>query len=104
MNELNNFIKEESRRIKAHFNYDDQEKWVYARMVKIQEEVGELSSEVLAQFNKQRGGKLKSSAREALEEELADVLITTLLLAEDMEIDVNKALRNKIEKIKKRVY
>ena len=36
--------------------------------------------------------------------EFADVLITTLLLADTMEIDIAKELKEKIEKIKSREY
>ena len=41
---------------------------------------------------------------EHLAEELADVIITVLLVAKSMDIDVKKALRMKIEKIKQRIY
>ena len=69
-----------------------------SRTVKLNEEVGELCEAVLAESNQQpRKGKTFD-----LEGEIADVIITTLLIAKQKEINVNEALITKIEKIKKR--
>ena len=40
--------------------------------------------------------------KENLPDEFADVLITTLLLAQEMNVDIEKALEDKIKKIDKR--
>ncbi len=50
----------------------------------------------------QRKQKLKNLDKENLHGEFADVIITTLLLAKAMNIDIEKALEKKIEKINKR--
>jgi len=47
-------------------------------------------------------GKLSKKDKENLEKEFADVIITTLLLAKSIDIDVAKAIENKIIEINKR--
>ena len=63
------------------------------------EEVGELCNEVLAFKGAQRAEKLVNSNQESLEGEFADVMITTLILARTMDVDIEAALKNKLEKI-----
>ena len=98
------FIEIEDERLKKHYGYSDQEKRVLARTVKLTEELGELCDEVLAYNSLQRKQKLDNHDKENLPEEFADVIITTLLLAKAMDVDIEKALENKIEKLKKRSY
>lgn len=103
LNDLKNFIEIESGRLeKCYGKCGDKEKLIFARMVKVTEEVGELCSEVLAKCDLQRPGKIKDHSHEKLSEELADVLITTLLLANSLDVDVENSLKKKIEKIEKR--
>ena len=103
--ELLDFIDKEDNRIRKYYgNYPDEEKRILARTVKLMEEVGELSNDVLSFNSMQRKEKLDKHDRENIREEFADVLITTLLLAKAMNIDVKKAMEDKIEKIKKRNY
>lgn len=75
---------------------------LYARVIKLGEEVGELCSEILALDKLQREEKLENGSEEGLSGEIADVLITTLLVAEYLDIDPNEALRKKMSKIDKR--
>ena len=105
LKELLQFIDFESKRLKKHFSkgYSQREK-VLSRTVKLMEELGEFCNEISASNNDQRKEKQEKYKRENLEEEFADVIITTLLLAESLDIDINKALENKINKIKKRKY
>lgn len=77
---------------------------VFARMVKVTEEVGELASEVLASQGDLRKEKLEKRDDESLGDEIADVLITTLMLAASLNVDVPGALARKIAKIEKRFY
>lgn len=99
---LMDFIEIEDARLIKIFNYADMEKRILARTVKIAEETGELCSEVLA-FNKiQRKEKLENHSKQKLAEEFADVLLTTLLLAKTMNIDVERALEEKIVKVNAR--
>ncbi len=102
--ELLKFINLEDKRIINKFgkNTPTQKERILARTVKLTEELGELCNEVLS-FNKdQREEKLDNYDEDNLPNELADVIITTLLLAKTMEVDIEKALIKKIEKINKR--
>jgi len=75
---------------------------IYARSIKLNEEVWELMSLVLANYWDQRDEKLLDFSKEKLGHEFADVIITTLLLAKSMDIDINESLVSKLIKIKER--
>lgn len=97
------FIETEDLRLKRNYsNLTDPEKRILARAVKLSEEVGELSDAVLTHNSLQRKQKLDAESNENLQGEFADVIITTLLLAKAMDVNVEKALEKKIEKINKR--
>ncbi|MFA5155171.1 MAG: MazG-like family protein [Patescibacteria group bacterium] len=101
--ELQRFIKIEDKRIKKYFRTKtDPEKHVLARMVKLTEEVGELAAEVLAHHNWQRQEKLDRRSQDDLGHELADVVITTFMLADTLQVDMAAALRAKMKKIEQR--
>jgi len=94
--------KQDKKLIKSYEKSHDKEKRVLARCVKLAEETGELCNEALS-FNKnQRKDKLDNHSADSLAGEVADVLITTLLLAKTMSVNVPTALENKIKKINKR--
>lgn len=100
---LLSFIDKEDRRLKNNFeNYPDQEKRILARTVKLNEEVGELCDEILSCLSFQRKDKLDKHDRNNLPKELADVIITVLLLAKAVDVDIKEALEKKIEKINQR--
>lgn len=97
------FIETEDGRLKKYYSVcADQEKRILAQTVKLSEELGELCNAVLAFNSMQRKEKLDKYKAENLSEEFADVLITTLLLAKAMDVDMEKALDEKINKISKR--
>ena len=103
LKELLKFVEIEDERLKKYYgDYSDQEKRILARTVKLTEELGELCNEVLAHNSLQRKQKLDNHDKENLLEEFADVIITTLLLAKALNVDIKKALEKKIEKINKR--
>ena len=103
LKELLKFIKIEDERLKKYYGgYSDQEKRILARTVKLTEELGELCDEILAHNSIQRKQKLDNHNKDNLSEEFADVIITTLLLAKAMNVDIEKALERKIEKVSKR--
>jgi NTP pyrophosphatase (non-canonical NTP hydrolase) len=95
------FIDEESERLAKSFNLES-DKQTLARTVKLCEEVGELCNEVLGALSLLRKDKQDKHRREELEEELADVIITTLLLAKSLGVEVTKPLEKKMAKIKAR--
>jgi NTP pyrophosphatase (non-canonical NTP hydrolase) len=100
MDKLLDFVKVESKRLEENYPCDNLDKETFARAVKMVEEMGELFDEILNHSSLQR--KEKSGLDDNLAEEFADVLITTLLLAERMGVDIEKSLKKKIEKINKR--
>lgn len=75
---------------------------ILARTVKLFEEVGELSDEILGSMGWQRQEKLDRKSQESMAEEFADVLITTLLLAKTVGVDVEPAIAKKFEKLRGR--
>ena len=101
--EVMDFIKWESERLKKNFQTDDKER-LLARTVKIGEEYGELCDDILAFRNLQRRQKMGQRKIEDLHEEVIDVILVTLLLAEELGIDVESEIRKKIEKVREREY
>lgn len=61
------------------------------RTVKLLEEVGELCNEVLTFYALQRKTKLRTNNEDNLPVECADFLITLLLLAQSMNINLEEA-------------
>lgn len=98
------FIKWENERLNNHYGRAEYEKRTYIRTVKVGEEFGELCNEILVCNNDQRTDKLGNKSTKAIEEEFADLIITTLLLAEHLKINIDKSLENKIRKIRRRKY
>jgi NTP pyrophosphatase (non-canonical NTP hydrolase) len=98
------FIETEDEKLKKRYSrYVNEEEVILARTVKLGEEFGELCEEVLAYNLLQRKQKLDNCDKENLPEEFADVIITTLLLAKTMNVDVEKALEEKMQKLNHRV-
>ena len=101
--ELKDWIELQSKKLEIRSSDNQtQTERLYSRTIKLNEEVGELCEEILAYNNDQRKDKLDNRSDNGLAHEIADVLITTLLIAESLNIDPNKALEQKIEKINKR--
>jgi len=103
LKELLQFIEAQDERLKKYFgDHADQEKRILTRTVKLSEELGELCDEVLTFNSMQRKQKLDSHDKENLPKEFADVIITALLLARAMDVDMEKALEGRIEELEKR--
>lgn len=80
----------------------DQDHRVFARTMKMVEELGELSDEILTSMNLQRNSKIASFSRENIEDEFADVLASLILLGSELEIDVEEVIKRKIKFTKER--
>lgn len=78
------------------------EKRILSRTVKLSEEVGELSEAILSYTDNQRKEKLATFDKSHLDAEIADVIITALVIARATKSDVNVAIINKLKKIQKR--
>lgn len=74
----------------------NQEQKVFARTMKIMEELGELSDEILTSMNLQRNTKIANFSKENVEDEFADVLGSLILLGIELDIDVEKVMKKKI--------
>lgn len=104
ISEFKNFIYEIDKRLKEKRKllWQSDIEGTYARALKLFEESGELSAEILSYFWDQRQEKLQNSSKENLSEEFADVIITTFLLAQSFDIDIFEAIQKKKEKIQAR--
>ena len=69
---------------------------VFARTMKIVEELGELADEILTGMNLQRNSKIAKFSEENIHDEFADVLASLILLANEIDIDVEKVIKKKI--------
>lgn len=69
----------------------------FARMMKLFEELGELSDEILTSMNLQRSSKVAKFSHQNVEDEFADVLASVLLLAIELDIDVEEVIQRKID-------
>jgi NTP pyrophosphatase (non-canonical NTP hydrolase) len=103
LDDILEFIKAEHTRVVSHYNMIDDPKTKYTMLAKLTEEVGELAEAILSYDSLQRGPKLRHD-KSKLEHEVADVILTTLMISREMNIDVKKALSEKVKKIKKRRY
>ncbi|MEO8581208.1 MAG: MazG nucleotide pyrophosphohydrolase domain-containing protein [Patescibacteria group bacterium] len=81
---------------------DDKNKRIFARTMKIVEEFGELADEILTSMNLQRNTKIENFSRLNVEDEFADVLGSLILLAIELDIDVETVMKRKIELTRKR--
>lgn len=101
--ELQKFIDEQDAlfRERRAGDFSDREH-VFARTIKLGEEYGELCDEVLASIGGQRKGKMFHHEAIDLQDEFADVLITTFMLAKAMDVDIMQSLDDKIRRIKEK--
>ena len=70
---------------------------IFARTMKIVEELGELADEILTSMNLQRDSKIAKFSRENVEDEFADVMASLVLLARELEIDIEQVMNRKIK-------
>lgn len=81
--------------------YSNRER-VFAQMIKVSEETGELSEQVLWKFGWQRISKKDKISDEKLKNEIADVILSTVRLARLMNMDVEELLEKKMKILKDR--
>ncbi|MEN8253205.1 MAG: MazG-like family protein [Patescibacteria group bacterium] len=75
---------------------------VFARTMKLVEELGELADEILTSMNLQRKSKIAKFSQQNVEDEFADVLASVLLLGNELGLDVEEVLERKIQLTKLR--
>ncbi len=71
---------------------------------KVVEEVGELFDAALTELGYQRKSKLQERKDKDIDKEFADAIFTILILAKRFNIDVEQAIKMKMDEIKKRNY
>jgi len=81
---------------------DKNKEIILASSVKLSEEVWELSWEILKSIGRARKEKLENFSKDSLNWEFADVILSLLVFAKTMNIDINEALEYKLKKIKDR--
>ncbi len=82
--------------------YTPREKEILTKTVKLNEEVGELCNDILGILRLQRKAKLEKFDRRNVYQEFADVIITTIQLAEAAGVNIERAVNDKIKKIEER--
>lgn len=90
------------RLVEKHEGSMHDDKRILSRTVKLSEEVGELSEAILSYVNDQRAEKLEKFEKSDLDAEIADVIITAMVIARATKTDVNAAIIEKLKKIEKR--
>ena len=101
--QLMQFIEAEDHRLRKRYgDLTNDNSWHLSQMVKLMEEMGELSEQILAYQSLQRRDKTKKFNHTALSEEVADVLIVTMLIGHKLGVNITDALEQKIKKIEAR--
>ena len=79
------------------------EKEILAKTVKLNEEVGELCNDILSILRLQRKSKLERFDKRNIYQEFADVLITLMQLAIAANVNLDRAVNDKIRTITERI-
>lgn len=95
IDELHIKLKKFDNHFRTHGETMSEKERLFSRVVKLNEEVGELCEAVLCEFDTNQRKKDKETNIDA---ELADILICTLLLAQNREKDIWEEVTNKVEK------
>jgi NTP pyrophosphatase (non-canonical NTP hydrolase) len=82
--------------------YSEKEKEILTITVKLNEEVGELCNDILGILKLQRRAKLEKFDKRNIYQEFADIIITTIQLAQVTGVDIERALQDKLKKIEER--
>lgn len=86
-----------SKFLNTRWPLKNEDQRIFARTMKVVEELGELSDEILTSMNLQRDSKIARFSRENLEDEFADVLGSLILMAIELNIDVETVMKRKLE-------
>jgi len=96
------FVARENRRLRETHSTLEEGNATLVQAIKLNEELGEFCDSVLAYHALQRDGRPEEFEAAKLENEFADVLVATLLLADSLDIDVETALERKVELVERR--
>ena len=79
-----------------------QEQEILSRTVKLNEEVGELCNDILSILKLQRKAKLENFDKRNVYQEFADVIMTTIQLANAANVDIERAIEDKLKKVEQK--
>jgi NTP pyrophosphatase (non-canonical NTP hydrolase) len=99
LGELSKWADQQAKRLAANFGLDassDNAYFALAQTVKLGEEVGELHAEVLGALKYYRSDKAGRYRAETLAGELADVMVCVALLSRILDVDLAKAVCEKV--------
>jgi len=100
---LQNKIRLLNIKTRPHYKlYSQNEKEILTKTVKLNEEVGELCNDILSILRLQRRAKLDKFDKRNIYQEFADVIITTIQLAEVAGVYIERAIHDKLIKIEER--
>ena len=107
LRELTRWAEDQARHIAEKFSLGpsadgDNAFFALAQAVKLGEEVGELHAEVLGALRCQRTDKPSDYNPDTLAGELADVTVCLAILARTLNVDLVKAVKDKIEDLNRR--
>ncbi len=100
--EINEFIESEIKRLEERYSDKDDKELTMAMGFKVVEEIGELFEELLKHKGYQR--KSEHFDEENLKKEFADVIFIVLTIAKKFNVDIEEAIKIKMEEMKKRDY
>ena len=102
-NELDSFLSKNLQNLQNKYHFKNKtDVSLLTKSLKISEEVGEFSENILKYLSYQRSEKLHTDVLSDIEEEFADVVITACLVLKELELDPAEALAKKIAKISAR--
>jgi NTP pyrophosphatase (non-canonical NTP hydrolase) len=100
LKELQKLLKSKELSLRIKFEtLTKKEKDILTKMVKLQEETGELANDILAVLSLQRKAKLEEFDKKNMYEEFADVILSTIFLANGLGVDINRAVNEKLAKV-----
>ena len=102
--EINEFIENEIEKLEERYKDRDENELTMAMGFKVIEELGELFCEFLSHKGYQRKEKLEKMDKEGIKKEFADVIFTVLIMAKRFDIDIEDAIKIKMEDLKGREY
>lgn len=96
-------IRNLSTKIRPSYKFQTkEERDILVETVKLNEEVGELCNDILGILKLQRKAKQRKFDKRNIYEEFADVIISTIVLAQTAGVDLERALKDKLEKIEEK--
>ncbi len=97
-------VKEINQHLAKYYKLKDEREFaILAKTVKLNEEVGELANDILSILKLQRKSKLERFQKENIYQEFADVIIATIALAVSANVDIERAVRDKLTKLENKI-